>query len=75
MVLLQSTRMISMTSLRLVMASSGQEESAVDDKELREELEQGLEELMQDNQGSIQELLDSDLLSNSQVVSVFVLTR
>ncbi len=70
LVLMQSTRTVTMTHLRLVLASSGSSDSTANNEDLRAELKQGLEDLIQDNQGSLQDLLKSDLLSDQQIVSV-----
>ena len=50
--------------------ASGSSDSTANNEDLRAELKQGLEDLIQDNHGSLQDLLNSDLLSDQQIVSV-----
>lgn len=72
MMIMQQTRTMQYTSLRVQLAApeQGSSTKGYQDKDYRAQLQAGLEKLIADHQRPLQDLLDSPLLSDSQILSV-----
>ena len=72
MIMMQETRTLQYTSLRVQLAAPDQRSSTEGDPDegYRAKLQAGLEKLIADNQRPLQDLLDYALLSDGQVLSV-----